>query len=173
MPADGSLLRLTAFQRDLRNYLADLADPSWAAGIVRGAISSGALTGAQLEWEKWLGANLSAGVWVRYTDSENDDTGLEIPYEPEITGAFSLNYLDSRGWRIGADWSYIGSRYADLANATKLGSFNTLNLRAARQLSLQTDVFITVENLLDEEDGIWQGYPSRGRNVKAGVEYRF
>ncbi len=174
MPTNASLFRATAFRRTLRNYIADLENPAWAPGYIGPIIGEGELSGAELHYERRLGRDLSGNVALRYTESENDDAGgLDIPYQPELTGALGLDYIDQSGVRAGVTWLYVGKRYADLSNAARLGSYNTLNLRLARQLSLQTDVFLSIDNILDEEDAFWQGYPNDGRKVRAGVEYRF
>lgn len=173
-PADGSLFRAGIYYRDAESFIVDLADPAWAAGEASTVLASGTTRGAEIEWEKWIGRNLSAGIWARYTDSEIDDADdLEIPYQPEIAGLVRLDYIDKNGYRIGANWTYIGKRYADLANTMELGSYDFVNLRVARQLNLHTDVFVHVENLLDSDRAFWLNYPARGRDVRAGVEYRF
>ncbi|NSW56487.1 MAG: TonB-dependent receptor [Armatimonadetes bacterium] len=173
-PVDGSLVRAGIYYRDAENLIVDLADPAWAAGEASTVLASGTTRGAEIEWEKWIGRNLSAGIWARYTDSENDAAGgLEIPYQPEIAGIVRLDYIDENGYRIGANWTYIGKRYADLANTVELDSFDFVNLRVARQLDLHTDLFVHVENLLDSDRAFWLNYPARGRDVRAGIEYRF
>ena len=100
---------------------------------------------------------------------------------PERSGQFLLDEVaderTERLWietrRVGVGWLHVGKRHADIANNTRLGSYNVVNLWAAKQLDLHTDLFITVENLCDQDYAFWQGYPGRGRKVRAGVEYRF
>jgi outer membrane cobalamin receptor len=81
--------------------------------------------------------------------------------------------MDEAGYRVGVRWLYVGERWADFANTVRLGSYDVVNLRAARQLNRNTDVFVTVENLLDEDYGMWQAYPAPGRRVRGGVQHRF
>ena len=173
-PPDGSLLRLSAFHRDVRNYIVDLDDPAWSAGKVGMVLASGQIRGGEVEWERWIGHNLSAGLWVRYADTENDDAGgLAIPYQPKLSGALRLDYLDRSGLRVGAEWLRVGGRWADIANTVKLDAYDVVNLRVAKQLNLQTDVFLTIENVLDENDGFWQDYPAPGTRVRGGIQHRF
>lgn len=173
-PPDGSLLRLSAFHRELRNYIVDLEDPAWTAGGVGMVLASGQVRGGEIEWERWIGNNLSAGIWVRYADSENDDAGgRDIPYQPDFSGTLRLDYIDRNGLRVGAEWCHIGERFADAANTVELDAHDVVSLRIAKQLSLQTDVFLTIENLLDEDYGFWQGYPAPGLRVRGGIQHRF
>ncbi len=174
MPPNGSLLRLSGFYRTLRNYLVDLQDPAWAAGQVGNVLGGGSLRGGELEWEHWLGRDLSGGVWVRYTSSRNDDMGgRDIPYIAKVTGQARLDYMDPNGMRASVVWLHVGPRHADLNNATRLGSYNQLNLYLARQCNLHTELFVGASNLFDQRAGFWQGYPDQGRAVKGGVLYRF
>ncbi len=173
-PADGSLLRLSGFHRTLKNFIVDLDDPRWAPGQVGMVLASGTFTGGEIEWEHWVGRDLSAGIWLRYTDSENDDAGgVEIPYQPKLAGQLRLDYMDENGVRVGVAWLHIGRRYADIANTTELGSYNLINLRVAKQRDLHTDLFLSVENLFDQDYAFWQGYPGPGTRVSGGVEYRY
>ncbi len=173
-PSAGSLLRLSAFYRDLKTFFVDLEDPAWSAGTVGIVLASGTMKGGEIEWERRLGRNLSAGIWLRYTDTENDDMrGMEMPYQPKLTGQLRLDYLDRSGWRLGAEWVHIGKRYADLANLVRLDSYDVVNLQAAKQINIHTKVFIGVDNVFDKDYGFWQIYPGRGRTVRGGVEHRF
>ena len=173
-PSAGSLLRLSAFHRDLKNFIVDLEDPAWSAGTAGMVLAAGTMKGGEIEWERWLGRNLSVGIWLRYTDTDNDDMpGMEMPYQPNITGQLRLDYIDRSGWRLGAEWVHIGKRYADLANLVRLDSYDVVNLRAAKQINIHTKVFIGVDNVFDKDYGFWQNYPGRGRKVCGGVEHRF
>ncbi|MEN6303164.1 MAG: TonB-dependent receptor [Armatimonadia bacterium] len=170
----GSLLRATLFHRDLRNLLVDLQDPAWATGAAPLVLDSASTEGAELELERWLGRDLSGGVWARYTDSESDDAaGREVPYQPKLAAQARLDYLNADGWRLALIWQHVGKRYADQLNAERLGSYSLFNFSVARQFNLHTDVFVTAENLLDREYRFYQGYPERGRQVQAGLQYRF
>jgi outer membrane cobalamin receptor len=131
------------------------------------------MQGAEVELEKPLGRDLTGGVWLRYTDTEDDATGLKLPYQPEFTGQARLDYLDTAGWRIGLAYTFFGRRFADAANADELGSYGLLRLNVARQFNLHADVFVDVENALDREYQFYRAYPGPDVQVLGGVRYRF
>jgi outer membrane cobalamin receptor len=54
-----------------------------------------------------------------------------------------------------------------------VGSYNTLSLAIARQLSLRTFLFVNVENALDKEYQYFRNYPGPGAQVSGGVRFRF
>jgi len=173
-PRDGTILRGAIFHREMRNLIVDLEDPRWAPGVAGQVLASGTLCGGEVEWERPIGEDFSAGIFLRFTDSENDDAGgLEIPFQPEWTGLLRLDYLDEHGTRIGVQWLHIGRRWADFANTMRLGSYNVVNLRMAHQLDLQTDLFLSIDNLLSDDYAFWPGYPADGTRVRGGVQYRF
>ncbi len=174
MPADGSLLRLAVFSRDMHNLLVGLDHPRWGPGTVGQVVGAASLRGAEAEWEQWLGSRLSAGLCLRYVDSENSDSqGCEIPYVPRLMGQLRFDYMDRHGVRATAVWVHTGRRYADMANTRLLESLDALTVGLAKQFDLHTEAFITVHNVLDAGDGFWQGYPEPGRKLEAGVLYRF
>jgi outer membrane receptor protein involved in Fe transport len=174
LPSSGALVRLSLFRRDLKNYLVDLQDPQWSAGAAAVVLASGTLTGGEIEAEQWLTRSLSAGLWARFTESKNQETGdRDIPYQPTMTGYLRADYLAENGMRVGVVWLHVGKRYADLANTTRLGGYSVLNLRADWQRNLHTDWFITVDNLLNEDYAYWQDYPSPGRKARVGINYRW
>jgi outer membrane receptor protein involved in Fe transport len=137
-------------------------------------VGAATLRGAELECERQLTPTLTGGAWARYTESSNDDPGgADVPYQPQLAGQVRLDYLDAAGWQIGAALSHVGKRQADLAGKDELGSYNTLSLAIARQLSLRTFVFLNVENALDKEYQYYRNYPGAGVQVSGGVRFRF
>jgi outer membrane cobalamin receptor len=174
MPGTDWLVRVGGFRNDLNSLLLDLEDPAWAPGVPAELIGSGCMQGAEAEFETWLGSNFSAAVVGRYTTSSNDDLGgIDLPYVPEFMVDSRLDYLDRSGWRIGLNWQHVGSRFADLANEMELGSDDYLNLYVNKQFNLHLNTFVRLDNVFDEADGFYLGYPSRGRTFRAGLEYRF
>lgn len=173
-PADGSVLRGAAFCRSLENLIVDLEDPGLSPGRAGLVVASGEVRGGEIEWERRLGENLSAGIWLRYTDTENDEAGgNELPFQPDWLGRLRLDYIDRSGTRVGVVWVHVGERFADVANTVELDGYDVLDLNARRQLNLHTDLFLTIENVLDESYTFWPGYPGRETRVRGGVEYRF
>ncbi len=136
-------------------------------------LAAGTLTGGEVEWERWLGHGLSAGVWVRYTDSREHASGQDLPYQPRWLSRLRVDYMDRNGNRLGVSWLRVGERWADLPNTQRLDAYDLLSVRAARQLNLHTDIFLSVDNVLDARDGFWLGYPLPGTRVRGGFTYRF
>jgi Tfp pilus assembly protein PilF len=174
LPAGGGLLRLSLFQRSLKNFLVNLADPQWSAGAAAVVVGSGSLTGGEIEAEKPLTRSLSAALWWQFASSENNDAAdKDLPYQPADSGYLRLDYLGESGVRSSLIWQYTGKRFADLANATQLGGYSQVNLRADWQRNLHTDWFVTVNNLFNQDYAFYQYYPSAGAKAEVGIDYRW
>lgn len=172
-PLDGSLLRAAIFHRELRNLIVDLEDPTWAVEPAPLVLGRASFSGVELEYERWLTHNLSGGVWMRWMDTDGRGIGASIPYQPAFSAQARLDYLDENGWRLGLLWQHVGRRAVDAAGSSRLPSFQTVDLQVARQVNLHTDVFLLVENLLNEEYEFFRGYPGRDRHLLGGVRQRF
>ena len=173
-PLGGSTFRLSGFYRTLHNFVVDLQDPSWAAGLQGEIVGLGNLRGAEAAYNKPLTRNLSADAWFRYTSSENTDLAdNQIPFIPRTLGQLRLTYEDQRGLEAWLALVHTGRRYADFANTQELGSYGALNAHLAKQFNLHTKAFVDVADLFDRRPAFWQGYPTAGRRVKVGLKYRF
>jgi outer membrane cobalamin receptor len=167
-------VRLAAFQRELRNQLVDLQDPAWATESTPVVLDRSRVRGFEAEYERWLTRHVSAGVWVRWQDSQNRDSGdLDVPYQPDFMAQARLDYLDEAGWRAGLVWQHVGRRFADINNLMRLGEYDLLNVAVARQLDLHTDLFLNVDNVFQQRYGFYNAYPGRDRRISAGMRYRF
>ena len=175
LPRDGTVLRVSGFHRTLRNFIVALNDPQWATEQLVLFLPKASLQGGQIEFERYLTHELSAGVAARLTDSDNHlVSGKQIPFQPRWTAQARLDYLAPCGFRADAVWVFVGDRFADPANTQKVGSYDVVNLLLTQRYSLlHGEVFVVVNNLFDRHFAFWPGYPEPGREVEAGVLYRF
>jgi outer membrane receptor protein involved in Fe transport len=80
--------------------------------------------------------------------------GNELPTVPKITWSASADYArqltGSLDWYSRLDYTHQGSKYTDLANATKVGASGIANLRlGVRNEKFSAEAFVT--NLTDED----------------------
>lgn len=172
-PADGSLLRAAVFHRHLRNLIVDLEDPAWSVEPTPLVLDKASFRGIELEYERWLTDRLSSGIWMRWLDTDSDQVNGAVPYQPAFSAQARLDYLDDNGWRLGLLWQHVGQRTVNAEGVQELPAYGVASLRASYQMNLQTDAFLFVENLLNEEYEFYEGYPGRGRHVLGGLRQRF
>jgi tetratricopeptide (TPR) repeat protein len=169
----GGAVSLSAFTRRVNGLLLDLEDPEMAPAPSRLPVRRAAINGAQAAYEQWLSRAVTGRVWVRYQETSDRATGLDLPYFADWQGGLRFDYLDRAGWRgaLGATW--IGSRYVDSENSRRLGGFFLLDLRLSRQIGLRQNLYVQVNNLLGRRYQRYEGYPEAGRTISGGVEWRF
>ncbi len=74
--------------------------------------------------------------------------------------------------RLGAEYQYTGSRYADAANKVRLGGYSLVNLTAAYDFSKSLGVQVRWNNVLDKDYVLIDGYNTPGSNVFVNLSWR-
>jgi Flp pilus assembly protein TadD len=166
------LLSLSGFHRDVSGLLLDLEDPQLAPAPSRQPVKHADISGAQIAFEHPLAGALTGRAWFRY-QSATDREAQDLPYFPGLQGGLRLDYLDRSGWRGMLNTTWVGSRYADSENTRKLGGFFLADLRVSKQIGLRQNLFLQINNLLDQSYQRYEGYPGAGRTVLGGVEWRW
>lgn len=171
------VFQLTAFRQDTDDLIIYQRGPdliyrpvnarqAWRQGIeVIG--KTGWQTGVTLE------------VTVILQDSENEDTGQELPNTPRQSAKASLAYtLPSCKTRIETTGRYEGERFSDTENQSqlKLSSYVTLDLKLQQPFTLwgaAWEGWVQVLNLLDQDFEVHYGYPDDGIRCVAGLNLSF
>jgi hypothetical protein len=96
-----------------------------------------------------------------------------LPYSLplQITAIYQRDWTDEIITSIGLN--YVASRYADLDNKIELPDYFDLFLRADYNLNKKFNIFIKVNNMLNENIYIWRGYREKGLFFAAGMLYSF
>ncbi len=103
----------------------------------------------------------------------NSIDGKVLPYSTplQITGIYKRQWTDYFTTSIGGN--YVAGRYADLDNTIELADYIDLFLAADYKLNKKFNIFININNLLNENIYIWRGYREQGLFLNAGLLYRF
>ena len=140
-------------------------------------ISKANLDGIETGLEIFL--NESNRICLGYTyisaEEETDSTERELPYVPEQEAYIRFRGNNNSGLSYYLGASYVGERYwYDDDIQQELGSYWLLNARLSQQIGNGSEVFISIDNLLDEdyeeEDG---GFPQPGRTIWIGIKNEF
>lgn len=108
---------------------------------------------------------------VNYKISRISDNNT--PYIAPLTAnlQYQRNWTDEFLTTVGV--TYIDKRFADLANTIELPSYIDLHIGADYKLNNNFKLFIKVNNILNENIYIWNGYRERGLFFGAGITYLF
>jgi outer membrane receptor protein involved in Fe transport len=184
-------LYLTAFYNDFKNspFQAFLADgsnfttvgDSRAYGVeVEGAIRP--FGGFELA---------GTGVWLdgKYKNYQ-EFTGNQVMRQPKKQFRLTPSYywmLPFGDLKLFATYSYVGDRFADLANAQKLPSYDMVDLGASLHVGDHWEVTASGSNVTDElgltegnvrvpggaTNGVFMGRPIAGRQYQMSLAYRW
>ncbi|WP_339137716.1 MAG: TonB-dependent receptor [Candidatus Electrothrix sp. GW3-4] len=108
-----------------------------------------------------------------YTDSENNESGLNLPYVPEHSLALIPSYTYSPyGLIFSGVLSYTGKQYTDSGNTSEIGEHTVVDARIAKQLGKRTTLSFEADNIFDSDKGDDGNYRT-GRAFLAKLDYSF
>lgn len=121
-----------------------------------------------------LGAYLKITDNLRLTasytnlDTEDKDTGNELPRRPSDKVNISLEYSrDNAAVTLG--YTFAGKAYDDPRNLNQLSSYSLVNLSGSYRIAKDVNIFGRIENLFDEDYETAEGYNSPGLSAYAGI----
>ncbi len=108
-----------------------------------------------------------------YTDSENNETGMNLPYVPEHSFALTPAYIYSPyGLVFSGVLSYTGKQYKDSNNTSEIEAHSVIDARIGKQLGKRTTLSFEADNILDSDKGDDGNYRT-GRTFLAKLDYSF
>lgn len=101
--------------------------------------------------------------------SELSDNGNSKTYLPNMTlgGNYSRKWFDS--FTTGVGMVYVGERYADIENNITLDPYFDMKIEFSYDITNKLNVFLHVNNLLNQDVYIWQNYKERTLFARLGV----
>lgn len=126
-------------------------------------------------WESTVDYSISKSVAVRgqytYTLTRNLQNGARLARYPVHQVSASLLYRPIDPLSVTVDYRYVGSRFNDAANATKMGTFGMVNVSANYQLTNRIEVYTRIENLTDQDYEEVASFGTSIRSVYGGVKF--
>jgi vitamin B12 transporter len=153
--------RATWFASRIRGYITPGQNPTNVDARVDGVSISGST-----HWAGWkLGAS---GEWLdpRNANPLHAQFGRQLPRRTrEVLRATGERRLGA--WTFGASLLHNGSRFEDLANATRLGGYTVVDLRLDRAIGKHWQLGIALNNAGDRRYETVFGYHQPGRQLFA------
>lgn len=105
----------------------------------------------------------------------------DLPYAPQTTLSLGFNYKPIERLDINVDSQYVSSRYVSnprypTAKSDKIDSYYLMNskisyLITSKNSPFKSTIFISAENLFDEDYEYLKDYPAPGLTIMAGVNF--
>ena len=103
------------------------------------------------QWEQWeLQASMTQAQY-RFTEN-NTSEGNTLPGIPNSQFFLQLGYTSLQNWQFQLTGEYIGSLYADTANAVQIEAFQKVRLQGGKTIALGNlglNLFAGINNLFD------------------------
>jgi hypothetical protein len=129
---------------------------------------------AMLNWK--IHPRVSFWAIARISDASIFESSYanQVPYLPEFTFEYSLQASLGYGYRIVFQGISAGDRYASAfqepTTVTVLDPYFIQNLEISKLINNHFEIFITLNNILDETYELWQGYESPGFSGYGGIK---
>lgn len=173
---DRASVSLTYFKQDYKDLIqwvgtdtdGDGWDDKWQPQNTAKADVMGIETGAGFKITDSIDINAS----YTYLDAEDSATGKVLPRRAEDKFNLTATVSDKK-YSVSTDYTYIGKRYDDTANAKLLTSYSIVNLRGSYNLRKTVSLFARLENILDKDYEEAKGYSVPGRAFYGGIRAAF
>lgn len=117
--------------------------------------------------------NINTHVDITWQRAIDADSNNQLPRRARRYGSFGVSYQNG-GAQYGGDVIASGARYDSSLNApgNRMGGYALLNLFTRMKLSDSLKLQARIENALDKEYELAQGYNTMGRRFFAGLEWQ-
>lgn len=125
------------------------------------------------------GTTLSGGTQVAGVNLEGSvdwmsprslDTGKLLPRRARQQATVHAS-TPVAGWRVGAEWQYVGARFDDAANMHRLAPYSLVHLSASRPIDRDWTVLARIDNVADKDYLLARGYATEGRRLYLGLTW--
>lgn len=166
-PVDSGRFRfaVTAFHNDYRNLI---AFQDYYVNIARARTQ-----GIEATATAAVTPDLSIGIAYTFLDSEDRDTGRDLPRRPRHSANVSADYLGIRGFRIGGALRYVDRQLNSASSTAELSSFVVVDALVSYDITEKVAAYVRVENLFDEDYQEALGYRTPGRSAYVGLKANF
>jgi len=110
--------------------------------------------GAELGIKAAFLDNLSLNFGYTYLDTENKDTGKELPYNPRNTVSLGVDY-EIEKWKTSFHWmtNYYSEAFRDEANTREIESYYISNAKVIKDITKNVRVSLDIDNIFESDYG--------------------
>ncbi|GAB6057559.1 TonB-dependent receptor plug domain-containing protein [Desulfonatronum parangueonense] len=109
-----------------------------------------------------------------YTESENRDTGKDLPFVPKYTASLAPTYV-FQPWDLGASviLTYVGKQYRNTANTQEVGEHGVVDARIWKNFSEMFRISLDAKNITNSDRGDSDFSHRMGRSIGLNLELQF
>lgn len=99
--------------------------------------------------------------------------GNILPYQPKLVTSLNYGYNFAFGFSLDVIYKLAFGSYTDKLNTNELPHYQNLTISGKYELLKNFSLTVDFENVLDNENYIWDGYLEKPFDVIAGIVYRW
>ncbi|MCK5508345.1 MAG: TonB-dependent receptor [Desulfobacterales bacterium] len=129
--------------------------------------------GVEFMCRTYFDEDFSASLSYTYSDSENKETGKELPYTPKhVLSILPAYELEKYGLGTSATISYIGKQYTNSANTNEIDAHTVVDAKIYKRLSDRGKLSFEADNIFDSDKGD-EGSFRTGRTFTVKLDVSF
>mgnify|MGYP000144317464 FL=1 len=111
-------------------------------------------------------------TYLKATD-QKEYKGKFLPYHPQQSASWSVVYGINKSFRLRINGQIVGKRYTDRENLNTLPPYSLLGFDALWRIKENLQVFVSGNNILNEEYEQIQNNPMPGATYTGGIKINF
>ena len=109
------------------------------------------IKGAEVSFDYDLNKDIDLGLNATYLKTEDESTGKELTYTPNISASFSVNYKITNDLNTNLMLRYIGEQYSNSTNTEQTNDYTLVDLGAQYQINKNIEYYLGVDNIFNKE----------------------
>lgn len=109
------------------------------------------IKGAEVSFDYSLNKNIDFGINATYLKTEDESTGKELTYTPDISASFNTNYKITDAFNTNLMLRYIGEQFTNSTNTEEANAYTLVDLGAQYQINKNIEYYIGIDNIFNKE----------------------
>ena len=109
------------------------------------------IKGAEVSFDYDLNKDIDFGINATYLKTEDESTGKELTYTPDISASFSVNYKITNDINTNLMLRYIGEQFTNSTNTEQTKDYTLVDLGAQYQINKNIQYYVGIDNIFNKE----------------------
>ena len=109
------------------------------------------IKGAEVSFDYDVNSNVDLGLNATYLKTEDESTGKELTYTPDISASFNVNYKIINDLNTNLMIRYIGEQYSNSTNTEQTHDYTLVDLGAQYQVNKNVEYYVGIDNIFNKE----------------------
>ncbi len=160
--------RVSYFYSEAKNLIVWVNTVGWTWEAVN--FTNASFSGIEAEVKLAPSPNFSCSLSYTNLDSRDraEYSGNYLPYAPSQKSDLTLSWRADSGVQISLQGEYVGGMYTNRENTHKLDPYTIGRLRVSWKTGQESEAFLVLDNLFNQEYQMVEGYPLPGLTLRGG-----